>query len=91
MKNLKEIFGYINSDDYLLKNCLTDVAEIFKKYPDADIIYGNGYIVDKMSNFTKRMISKEFSMKKYKYGRSLICQQATFFRSMHINKLKVLM
>ena len=76
-----KIFGYINSDDYLLKNTLQYVVELFNKYKDNDVIYGNGIIVGADSNFCKRMISKPFTMEKYKFQRSLICQQATFFNS----------
>ena len=75
-----EIFGYINSDDYLLKNTLSDVRNLFDKFTNYDVIYGNGYIVDRNSRFTKRMFSKEFSMNNYRLERSSICQQATFFR-----------
>ncbi len=75
-----EIFGYINSDDYLLKNTLSDVRNLFDKFSNYDVIYGNGYIVDRNSRFKKRMFSKEFSMNNYRLERSYICQQATFFR-----------
>jgi glycosyltransferase involved in cell wall biosynthesis len=75
-----EIFGYINSDDYLLQNTLHDVDKLFNELRDFDVIYGNGYIVDINSHYTKKMISKKFSMLDYFYGRSIICQQATFFK-----------
>ena len=45
-----EIFGYINSDDYLLQNTLHDVDKLFNEFRDFDVIYGNGYIL-----FYKRM------------------------------------
>ena len=75
-----EIFGYINSDDYLLKNTLNDVRDLFGNFSNCDVIYGNGYIVDRNSRFKERMFSKEFSMNNYRLERLLICQQATFFR-----------
>jgi glycosyltransferase involved in cell wall biosynthesis len=75
-----EIFGYINSDDYLLQNTLHDVDALFNATNDFDVIYGNGYIVNSNSHYTKKMISKIFSMEDYFYGRSKICQQATFFK-----------
>jgi glycosyltransferase involved in cell wall biosynthesis len=75
-----EIFGYINSDDYLLQNTFHDVYTLFNATNDLDVIYGNGYIVDSNSFYTKKMISKTFSMKDYFYGRSKICQQAPFFK-----------
>jgi len=75
-----EIFGYINSDDYLLQNTLHDVDALFNVTNNFDVIYGNGYIVDINSHYTRKMISKDFSMKDYFYGQSIICQQATFFK-----------
>ena len=50
-----EIFGYINSDDYLLQNTLHDVDALFNATNDFDVIYGNGYIVDSNSHYTKKM------------------------------------
>ena len=75
-----ELCGYINSDDFLLKNSLEKVNDYFIKYPNVDLIYGNGVIVDETSLFKRRMISRDFNLNSYRFGRSLICQQSTFFR-----------
>jgi hypothetical protein len=63
-----------------LQNTLHDVDTLFNATNNFDVIYGNGYIVDSNSYYTRKMISKTFSMKDYFYGRSKICQQATFFK-----------
>ena len=83
-----EICGYINSDDFYLKNILIKVNNIFNKDPSLDLIYGNGIIVDENSIFVKRMISRNFNLNMYKYGRSLICQQSTFFKKKVFDKIK---
>ena len=49
-----EIFYYINSDDYILKDSLSLVDKLFKKNNNKDIIYGNGFIVDERSYFKKK-------------------------------------
>ena len=75
-----EIFYYINSDDYILTNTLKIANELFKKYNQADLIYGNGYIIDENSYFKKRMFSTKFTMSRFKFRRANICQQATFIK-----------
>ena len=82
------IFGYINSDDFILKDSLIKVNIIFNEDPDLDLIFGNGIIVDENSFFKKRMISRSFNLNKYKYGRSLICQQSTFFKKKVFDEVK---
>ena len=83
-----EIFYYINSDDYILKDSLSLVDKLFKKNNDKDIIYGNGFIVDEKSYFKKKMISTNFSLKRFKYRRANICQQATFIKNKAFNDVK---
>ena len=82
-----ELCGYINSDDFLLKNSLEKVNDYFIKYPNVDLIYGNGVIVDETSLFKRRMISRDFNLNSYRFGRGLICQQSTFFRKKVFEKV----
>ena len=75
-----KIYGYINSDDYIIKNCFQNVEKLFNQNKDYDVIYGNGYIVNEKSHFVKTFNSKQFTMKKYYYNRTHIFQQGTFFK-----------
>ena len=75
-----EILGYINSDDFFLKNTLKDVENIFLNNPSIDLIYGNGYFVNNKGIIVGDFFSKNFSLKRLKAQEFLICQQATFFR-----------
>lgn len=80
-KNAKgKIYGYINSDDYIIKNCFQKVEKLFNQNKDYDVIYGNGYIVNEKSHFVKTFNSKQFNMKNYYYDRTHIFQQGTFFK-----------
>jgi len=36
-------FYWLNSDDFLTKNCFRQVMPMFAQYPNTDIIYGDGY------------------------------------------------
>ena len=83
-----EICGYINSDDFFLKNSLIKVNNVFNKNPDLDLIFGDGIIVDENSFFREKMISRNFNLNMYKYGRSLICQQSTFFKKKVFDEIK---
>ena len=75
-----EFLGYINSDDFYLKNTLKDVENIFLNNPSIDIIFGNAYIINDENIIVKDFISKDFSFKRLKISEYLVCQQATFFK-----------
>ena len=62
-----ELCGYINSDDFLLKNSLEKINNYFIKYPNVDLIYGNGVIVEEASFFKRRMISRDFNSNSFKF------------------------
>ena len=75
-----ELLGYINSDDFYLKNTLEEVENIFLNNPSIDLIFGNGYMINDKNIVLKDFISKKFSFKRLKMGEFHVCQQATFFR-----------
>ena len=83
-----QICGYINSDDFILKDSLMKVNNVFNKNPDLDLIFGSGVLVDENSFFKKRMISRNFDLNMYKYGRSFICQQSTYFKKKVFDEIK---
>lgn len=74
------IFGYLNSDDMLLPGALARVADAFRKYPDADLVYGHGYVIDRAGQIVRRCRSDRFSLRRSAYGNSVIMQQAAFWR-----------
>jgi len=87
-KTTGEICAYISSDDFILKDSLMKVNNVFNKNPDLDLIFGNGVLVDENSFFRKRLISRYFDLNMYKYERSLICCQSTFFRKKVFDEIK---
>ena len=75
-----EIFGYLNSDDVLLPGALARVAAAFQAYPDADLVYGHGYVIGADGEVVTRCRSDRFNLRRSAYGNSVIMQQAAFWR-----------
>jgi len=73
-------FNWINSDDALLPNALTNVAETILKHPKADLVAGGGVISDESGRVlrTSRAVPPRLWMPKYGLMGPLI-QQGVFF------------
>ncbi len=76
-----DIYGFLNADDILRPGALAEVAQAFERHPDADVISGNGHIVDTDGRSVRRMYSDRFSLWGYLYGGVVLLQQSTFFRA----------
>ena len=75
-----EIFAWINSDDMLMPEALHTVAQYFCQYPQIDMIYGTGRILDNSGEVLTDWRSRDFDLKTLLFG-NYICQPASFFRS----------
>jgi len=75
-----QILGYLNSDDVLLPGTLSRVAASFRDRPQADVIYGHGYVIGSNGERLARFRSDRFSLRRSAYGNSIIMQQAAFWR-----------
>lgn len=76
-----DIFGFINSDDYLLGGALTTVASAFAAAPNKDVLSGNALIVDAAGREINRLYSRRYSPIRYVYGAATLAQQSTFFKA----------
>lgn len=76
-----DIFGFINSDDYLLPGALSIVSKAFLSAPTKDVLSGHSLIVDANGVERNRFYSRRFSLNRYIYGAAMLAQQSTFFRS----------
>lgn len=74
------IFGYLNSDDALLPGALSRVAQAFRTHPEADLIYGHGYVIDTAGAVLGRCRSDRFNLRRFAHGNSIIMQQSAFWR-----------
>lgn len=75
-----DLFAWINSDDALLPGAIAAAARAFMADPDADAVYGQGYIVDANGRIVRHFRSHAFDARRYLYGGVNVMQQATFVR-----------
>lgn len=73
-----EIFGFINSDDYLLPNALEPVATFFDKQGLQCFVTGQGY-VEYASGLKQKIYPTPLTRQSMLYRSAVIFQQATFF------------
>lgn len=76
-----EIFGFLNSDDFLFPGTVSFVASAFRQHRSIDIISGHGWIVDEKGERRRRIYSDRFSLKMAAYGACILVQPSSFFRS----------
>ena len=62
------------------QTALIRVAASFRSFPQADLIYGHGYVVDAGGQRLRRFRSDRFSLRRSACGNSIIMQQAAFWR-----------
>jgi len=76
------IFNWVNSDDFLVKNSLFNIANAWLKNPEAVAWVGTAYMIDEIENSTTKFISKPGN--KFDYGHwyytAHIMQPACFFK-----------
>lgn len=76
-----DIYGFLNSDDFLLPGALARVVEAFRRRPSIDVISGHALVVDENGAVTNRLYSRRFSLERFVYGAATLAQQSTFFRA----------
>ncbi len=76
-----EIYGYINSDDALLPGALMKVAKAARENPDAGMIAGHLYMIEKDNELIRRVRATPFDQKAFVYGGAQVAQQSTFVRA----------
>jgi glycosyltransferase involved in cell wall biosynthesis len=73
-----DIFGYINADDAYLPDAIREVVTTFDN-SNADVIYGDGYIIDEKDRCIRRFLSTSINVRRFALGGVDILQQSTFF------------
>lgn len=74
-------FAYMNADDFFLENALQEAADAIARYPNADCVYGDGYMTDAEARPTRRVISTPFTAHNFVWGRAIVLQQSTFWKA----------
>ncbi|HMH64712.1 MAG TPA: glycosyltransferase family 2 protein [Rhizomicrobium sp.] len=75
-----DVQAYLNSDDLLLPGALAGAATAFGAHPDADLVYGHGYVIGPDGATLARCRSDRFNLRRSAYGNAVIMQQAAFWR-----------
>lgn len=75
-----DVFGFLNSDDILFPNAVSQIVQAFRKNPDAAVISGHGIVINEDGRVCKRVFSHRFGLKAYAYGACTLVQQASFFK-----------
>jgi len=76
-----DILSYLNADDLYLPGCFRAAAQAAETYPEAAAIYADGYKANAEGKIVRRVISTNFSPKRFVYGGALVLQQSTFYRA----------
>lgn len=74
------IYGFINSDDYLLPGALAGVARFFEHHDDSVFVTGGGYIEDE-SGAKTRIRADRLTTHNMLHLYAVMFQQGTFFAS----------
>ena len=82
-----EIIGWQNSDDLYLPNCFSVVVKHFKKYPKADIIYGNRLEIDENDRIIGESRYTRFSRIVQQYDGISLGTQSTFWKKTLFSKI----
>lgn len=81
-----DIFGFLNSDDFLLPGALSTAASAFAASPNKDVLSGHTIVVDAHAQEINRFYSRRFSPTRFVYGAATLAQQSTFFKSAAFRK-----
>lgn len=81
-----EIMAWLNSDDLLLPEALTYVANYFNNHPDVDVIYGNRLLIDENDMEIGRWILPGHSNATLSWA-DFIPQETMFWRRRIWNKI----
>lgn len=73
-----DVFCFINSDDFFYPGALNRVLRYMQEEP-VDLLFGAGFIVDKLGNKTRRVVPSKMSARAYANGAVTLLQQGMFF------------
>jgi glycosyltransferase involved in cell wall biosynthesis len=75
------IYGFLNSDDFLLPGTVMKVAQFFDENHAVDVVSADSILIDEYGKPIRGLYSDHFSLPCYAYGAAFIAQPSTFFRS----------
>lgn len=75
-----EILSWLNSDDTLMPNAVSDAVNFFAAHSDVGMVYGDAHYIDEKSRVIGKFPAAQTDIKKLRNGYVHIPQQAAFFR-----------
>jgi glycosyltransferase involved in cell wall biosynthesis len=76
-----EIVAWLNSDDIFLPGAIAAAVEAFRRRPEAGVVYGEGYQIDREGKIISRFASTQrFDLWRFLNVSDFILQQTAFFR-----------
>ena len=77
-----DVFFYLNSDDLVFPGAFAEAAEVFRRNPEVDVVYGDGIEIDENGRRTSIVYSLPvFSAYGFMCGGLNMLQQSTFIRA----------
>jgi glycosyltransferase involved in cell wall biosynthesis len=74
-----QIIGWLNSDDTYLEGAISKAVAFLESHPRTDMVYGEGYYIDKRSQITGRYDTEKYNISRLAET-CIICQPTAFFR-----------
>jgi len=74
-----DICAYLNSDDVLEPGALAAVEEVFERFPEVDVVYGDAWFIDAEGRRLRRYPTVPFDLETL-VQHCFICQPAAFWR-----------
>jgi len=82
-----EIVGWQNSDDTYATDSFVTAVNTFKKYPKAEIVFGNTYMIDENDNIINELRFTPFSLLAHLYEGMSISNQTCFWKKAVFDKI----
>jgi glycosyltransferase involved in cell wall biosynthesis len=82
-----DLYGFLNSDDFLLPGAISHVVACFTSDPSVDVVSGHAIVVDEFGKKLRKVYSDRFGLIEAAYGAGILMQPSTFFQSRIYNKV----
>jgi glycosyltransferase involved in cell wall biosynthesis len=83
-----EIFAWLNADDTLLPGAVRTAVEYLENHPEVDVVYGEGWWIDKDGQRIRRYPSLDFDPRTLERD-CFLCQPAVFLRASSYRRCEI--